>query len=209
MIRNINRSIVKHIQENMLIYFTVLLFFMIGISSGAFITKALSDVENKELIDYIENFFKILNTKEINNYLILKQALISNLKMALLIWILGVTIIGIPIILLLVLIRGFIIGFTVGFFIKQMKLKGLVFSIFSMLPQNILIVPGIILIGVTSISFSIMLIKSRRKNGYGNILNQFFIYSTSISIIYLIISLGCFVEAYISPLFIKLLSNYM
>ncbi len=193
----------------MLIYFTVLLFFMIGISSGAFITKALSDVENKELIDYIENFFKILNTKEINNYLILKQALISNLKMALLIWILGVTIIGIPIILLLVLIRGFIIGFTVGFFIKQMKLKGLVFSIFSMLPQNILIVPGIILIGVTSISFSIMLIKSRRKNGYGNILNQFFIYSTSISIIYLIISLGCFVEAYISPLFIKLLSNYM
>ncbi len=211
LIRRLNRFFVKHIQGNLIIYFVVLLFFMIGISAGAFTTKALSDGENKELINYLENFFKILNTKDINNFGILKQAIISNLQTGLLIWILGITIIGIPVILLLIAFRGFIIGFTVGFFVKQMSFKGLVFAIFSLLPQNIFIIPGIILIGVLGISFSVMLIKNRINKPiiHTNILNQFFVYSTMISMIYMVIIAGCIIEAYISPLFVKILSKYM
>ncbi|RKD27861.1 stage II sporulation protein M [Caminicella sporogenes] len=210
MMRKVNNVLIKHIQRNIITYFVVIMFFLIGISSGAFTTKALSDSENGELIAYLENFFKIVDTKTIDNFAILKQSLINNLQTGVLIWILGVTIIGIPAILFLIGLRGFIIGFTVGFIIKQKGLKGLIFSIFSLLPQNIIIIPGIIVTGVLGISFSVMLIKSKvEKNVHNNILNQFFVYSTVIAIVYIFIALGCIIEAYISPLFVKYLSVYM
>jgi stage II sporulation protein M len=183
---------------------------MVGISSGAFTTKALSQAENKELIKYLQNFFRIVDTKVIDQFSILKQALINNLQTGVLIWILGVTIIGIPLILLLVAVRGFIIGFTVGFFIQQMGVKGLIFSILSLLPQNIIIIPGVIIVAVLGISFSIMLIRNKvKKTRYDNVLNQFFVYSTVIAIVHIFIAVGCLVEAYISPLFIKYMSSYM
>lgn len=210
MIRKINNIVIQHIQGNILTYFFVIMFFLIGISSGAFTTKALTESENKELIAYLENFFRIVDTKVIDKFAILKQSLINNLQTGVLIWILGVTIIGVPLILLLIALRGFIIGFTVGFIIKQKGLRGLIFSIFSLLPQNIIIIPGVIILGVLGISFSIMLIKNKiQKKRYNNILNQFFVYSTIIAIVYIFIAFGCLVEAYISPLFVKYLSSYM
>ena len=193
-----------------MIYFFVILFFMIGISSGAFMSKALTESENKDLITYLKNFFSIVDSKSINNFSILKQSLLNNFQTGIIIWILGVTVIGIPLILLLIALRGFIIGFTVGFFAKQMGLKGMIFSLVSILPQNILIVPSTIFVGVLGISFSLMLIKNMtRKSGKYNVVNQFFIYTTIMAIIHIVIAVGCLIEAYISPFFIKYISTYM
>lgn len=191
-------------------YFFVILFFMIGISSGAFMSKALTESENKDLIVYLKNFFSIVDSKDINNFSILKQSLLNNFQTGIIIWVLGVTVIGIPLILLLIALRGFIIGFTVGFFVKQMGMKGMIFSLVSILPQNILIVPSTIFVGVLGISFSIMIIKNMtRKNRKYNVVNQFFIYSTIMAIIHIMIAVGCLIEAYISPFFIKYISTYM
>lgn len=173
-------------------------------------SKALTQTENEELILYLQNFFRIVDSKVINNFSILKQSLLNNFQTGIIIWILGITVIGIPIILLLIAIRGFIIGFTVGIFVKQMGLKGVLFSLVSVLPQNILIVPATIFVGVLGISFSLMLVKSRtRNNRKYNVLNQFLLYSTVIAIIHIVIAAGCLIEAYITPFFIKLLSSYM
>ncbi len=183
---------------------------MIGISSGAFMSEALTEGENKELIAYLQNFFRIVDSKDINNFSILKQSLLNNFQTGIVIWVLGVTVIGIPLILLLIGVRGFIIGFTVGIFVKQMGLKGVLFSLVSVLPQNILIVPATIFIGVLGIGFSMMLIKSRtRNNRKYSVLNQFFLYSTVIAVIHIVIATGCLIEAYVSPFFIKFLSAYM
>ncbi|WP_432664806.1 stage II sporulation protein M [Wukongibacter baidiensis] len=210
MIRRINDTITKHFQGNLMIYFFVVLFFMIGISSGAFMSKALTETENKDLVVYMQNFFRMVDTEAINNFSILKQSLLNNFQTGIIIWILGVTVIGIPLILLLIALRGFIIGFTVGFFVKQMGLKGIAFSLVSVLPQNILIVPGTIFVGALGIGFSLMLIKSRsRKSGQYSLLNQFFLYSTVIAIVHVFIAVGCLIEAYISPFFIKYISSFM
>jgi len=211
LVRRVNQILWRHIQGNIITYFFVILFFMIGVSSGAFTTKALSQAENKELIDYLQNFFKLIAGQDIDRFALLKQSLLNNLQTGILIWILGITIIGIPLILLLITLRGFIIGFTVGFLIKQMGLKGLIFSIFSLLPHNLLIIPGTIIVAVLGISFSVMLIKNRlsKTKKYNNVFNQFLVYSTIIAIVYIFITLGCLVEAYFSPFFLKYFSGYM
>lgn len=183
---------------------------MVGISSGAFTVKALSDQHKGELISYMESFFQILSQKSFDAFSVLKQSLINNLQTGILTWILGVTIIGIPLILLIIVIRGFILGFTVGFLIEQMGLSGFFFSIFAILPQNLFIIPGIIIIAVIAISFSVMIIKSKLNKNYQiDMGRQFMLYSTVISMVFLVILIGSIVEAYATPIFMRFVSQYM
>ncbi|MFZ5965824.1 MAG: stage II sporulation protein M [Bacillota bacterium] len=200
----------KHIQGNILIYFIVIMFFVIGISSGAFTVKALSATHKQELIGYLKSFFQLLSDNEFEELAILKQSLLNNLQSGALIWILGVTVIGIPLILLLIAVRGFIIGFTVGFLVENIGLKGFLFSLVSIVPQNLFIIPGLIIIAVIAISFSTMVIKNRlNKTQKQNIFSQFVLYSMIIFFLFLIIGVGCIVEAYITPIFMKMISSYM
>lgn len=210
MLRKLREIALKHIQGNLIIYFIVIMFLLIGISAGAFTVKALSDGKKQELIHYLRSFFQFITENHVESFSILKQSLFNNLQTGILIWLLGVTIVGIPFILLLIALRGFIIGFTVGFFIEQMGLKGLLFSFCSILPQNILIIPCFIVIAVIGISFSMMIIKNKLNKTYkSDIMRQFVIYSSVIAALFTMIVLGGIVEAYITPVFMKLLSGYM
>lgn len=195
-----------------MIYFLVCMFFIIGISSGAFTVRAISDTQKYQLISYMKSFFQVLNNKPINELAVLKQSLANNLQTSILIWLLGITVIGIPFILLLIAVRGFIIGFTVGFLAEQLGIKGIFFSMIAILPQNILIVPSILGIAVIGISFSMMVIKNKfnktHSSSHGT-LRQFLLYTTIIVGILLIIILGCIIEAYVTPVFMKAISPYM
>ncbi|WP_168198281.1 stage II sporulation protein M [Crassaminicella thermophila] len=212
MIKRFQIIVLKHIQGNVFIYFIVCMFFIIGISSGAFTVKALADNQKQELINYMRSFFQVLSNKSIDASSILKQSLINNLQTAALIWILGITVIGAPLILLLIAIRGLIIGFTVGFLVEQLGFKGILFSFISIFPQNLFIIPSIIVIGVIGIGFSKMIIRNRKNRTYSsndNTFRQFILYSTINSFISLFIIFGCMIEAYITPVFMKALSKYM
>lgn len=203
---------VKHIQGNGVIYFFVCMFFIIGISSGAFIVKALADYQKQELISYMRNFFQILSNKPIDASSVLKQSLMNNLQTAALIWILGITVIGMPLILLLVAIRGLIIGFTVGFLVEQLGIKGILFSLISIFPQNLFIIPSIIVIAVIGIGFSKMIVRNRLNKSYNmndSSFRQFALYSTINASIFFFIIVGCMIEAYVTPIFMKALSKYM
>ncbi|QEK12203.1 stage II sporulation protein M [Crassaminicella thermophila] len=212
LIKRFQIIVLKHIQGNVFIYFIVCMFFIIGISSGAFTVKALADNQKQELINYMRSFFQVLSNKSIDASSILKQSLINNLQTAALIWILGITVIGAPLILLLIAIRGLIIGFTVGFLVEQLGFKGILFSFISIFPQNLFIIPSIIVIGVIGIGFSKMIIRNRKNRTYSsndNTFRQFILYSTINSFISLFIIFGCMIEAYITPVFMKALSKYM
>lgn len=210
MFRKIRELLLKHIQGNVGIYFIVILFFVVGISSGAFTVKALSDQHKGELISYMQSFFQVLSQSTFDAFSVLKQSLVNNLQTGILTWILGVTIIGIPLILLIIVIRGFIIGFTVGFLIEQMGMKGFIFCVFAILPQNLFIIPGIIIIAVIAVSFSVMLIKTKlNKNYQVDMVRQFVLYSTIVAAVFLLILLGSFIEAYITPIFMRFISQYM
>ena len=64
-----------------------------------------------------------------------------NIKYMGVIWILGISIIGLPVMLILLFLKGMVIGFTVGFLVNQMGWSGFLLSFVSVLPQNIFIIP--------------------------------------------------------------------
>lgn len=180
---------------------------MIGISSGAITINMIGVEQKKDIIKFLESFFKIISENDVDNAILIKQSLKNNLQTFILLWFLGITIIGIPLIIGLVLIRGFVIGFTVGFIVKELGIKGFVFSVFSILPQNIFFIPWIIASGVCSLMFAIKFIKSKfNKNNKSSFFSETILYTITMSSLFLISLIGTLVESYVTPIFMKLIS---
>jgi len=158
----------------------------------------------------MNSFFKVLSQEKIDSFILLKHSLVNNFQTIILIWILGITVIGLPIVIFIVILRGFIVGFTVGFLINELGFKGFAFSMLAILPQNIFVIPGVIALAVFSINFSLKILTSRRKRNVGfSFISELTSYSFSTAVISILIIAGSLVEAYITPIFMKLIIGYV
>ncbi|HHT51357.1 MAG TPA: stage II sporulation protein M [Eubacteriaceae bacterium] len=204
--RNIINIIKKHIRLNIPIYFITLLFFTIGIVVGTYTIKALSYSQKVELMDYLEGFFQLFRTQEFNSIQLFLNSFFNNIKIFILFWILGLTLFGFPLILLLLGFKGFVLGFTLGFVIEELALKGVLFIVLSILPHNLFHIPGLLGIGIISMSFSIFIFKNKvKREKIYNKKGQVITYTITMLLISILLLMASLVEAYITPILMKLL----
>ncbi len=200
----------EHFKNNFFLYFISILCLMIGICAGAITIKIIDEGQKKEILNFLDSFFKIINENDINSFELLKQSFVNNFQTIMLLWFLGIIVIGVPVILGILALRGFIIGFTVGFLFEGFGFKGFLFAVFAVLPQNFFVIPSLVIISVISTKFSIMIIKNKmRKNIRYNFFSAITSYTINIILISSLLVLGSFVEAYITPIFMKLISGYI
>lgn len=197
----------KHFKDNILIYSFLIIALMIGISSGAITISMINAEQKKELMKFLNSFLKIVSENDVDNMMLVKQSFKNNIQTFITLWFLGISIIGIPLIIGLVLLRGFIIGFTVGFIVKELGFKGFLFSVFSILPQNIVFIPWILISSAFALIFAISFIKSKiSKSIKGNYINEVMVYTLIMSILFITSLFGTVIESYITPIFMKLIS---
>ena len=205
-LRNIINIIKKHIRLNIPIYFITQLFFTIGIVVGTYTIKALSYSQKVELMDYLEGFFQLFRTQEFNSIQLFLNSFFNNIKIFILFWILGLTLFGFPLILLLLGFKGFVLGFTLGFVIEELALKGVLFIVLSILPHNLFHIPGLLGIGIISMSFSIFIFKNKvKREKIYNKKGQVITYTITMLLISILLLMASLVEAYITPILMKLL----
>jgi stage II sporulation protein M len=202
--------IIKRIKKDMGVYLVVTLFFIIGLAVGSITVKVLDLNTKKELVLYLNRFFQIIDNESIKNISICYQSIKNNFQIVFFIWLLSITVIGIPVTLFIISFRGFILGFSVAFFVEGMGWKGLLLTIFAILPQNIVYIPCILGICAISLKFSINVLKRNLSNGVVNqykssILN----YTLYVGAIFLVMCLGSVIEGYLSPVLIKAISGYI
>lgn len=204
----IKHIIGSHIAKNQSSYFFLLLAFVLGVSAGAFTVNGLSATQRDELSNYFQGFLQLLNNQSLDSSELLSVTLLENLKLVAVMWVLGVTIIGIPFIFILMGIKGFITGFSSGFIINAIGMKGVLFTLFALMPKEIIIVPCLIALGVNGINFSLRIIKNRSsrtalKDGLkANLLSYCFVTFFFSCFIFV----GVLLEAYITPVFIRMLA---
>ena len=211
MINKTRELLGRHIKENSNRYFLLFMAFIIGVSAGAFTVNGLSTLQTEELIHYFQGFIQLMEKQRLNSNEILMISLQDNAKIVILLWVLGLTIIGIPFIILLIIIRGFITGFSSGFIIKILVLKGALFNLFAILPKEFVIIPCIIALGVNGINFSLSITKSKsiKQILKENLKMNFIGYSMTTIFFSILILLGILVEAYIVPVFIRIITPIM
>lgn len=203
-------AILDYIKENFLILIVCVFIFIIGIISGGIMSLTLSLDSSRLLFEYIQGFMELLRSENIlDSYELFISSLNKKLTLIGAIWILGFTIIGIPLIFILVFIKGFILGFTVTFLTSTMSFNGFLFSFIAVMPHNILFIPVFFLMSIAAISFSIMLLKNHLAKRDFNLSVELINYMVIVIITTGVTIFASLIEAYITPTFMNIMAGYM
>ncbi len=211
MLKLLRKNAADYVRANIVAYFFMILIFIIGIVIGAMAVRTLPEDQKVELVSYLQVFLQGLAEQPVgigDTSSLLTSTIWNNCKIITIMWLLGFTIVGIPFVLFLVCLRGFVIGFTVGFLVNEYVMKGLLFAIVAVLPHNFLAIPAILATGVAATTFSLMLVRRKHKNK-DNLFYNSIAYSILCFIMMMIMLVAALIEVYVSPVFMKTVAQYI
>ncbi len=196
----------RHLSGSWWVYLLVGLFFVAGLVFGALGVSVLDAETNSALGDFVNQGISQLNDN-LSFAVTTKQAVMKNLYNLVKIFFLGMTILGFPLILIIIFTRGFALGFTIAFLIREKALRGGALALLAVLPPNLLSLPAYILAAVSAINFTLYLIRGR--DGQRNIpISQYLLgYMIMMTLFGLLLISAAFIEGYLSPVMIRLLSE--
>ncbi len=169
---------------------------LIGLVAGI-ITAADIAEQNSELGTFADAFLKALPELAMDSSLETGTALAGNWRFFAVIWFLGLSVFGIPLVGLLLFLRGFALGFSVSFLVGRQLSAGLLVAILGVLPQNLLLVPAMIIAGTLSAVFA-------QKLWHGEVLwRSIGVYSGCFILIFLVAAVAAWLQGYVSPVLLK------
>jgi stage II sporulation protein M len=208
MMTNLKMAAGRYTHEHAKLFIFTIVLFIVGVVFGAIVVNALADGQKADLFNYLRGFFALVNDNNLADArYVTWHSVGTNLKMLGLIWVLGVSIIGLPLIVVLIFLKGFTIGFTVGFLVDNFASKGLMFAILAVLPQNLLIVPVLVIAGVAGIAFSLMLVRSRFTQDMP-LYPRFLAYTFLMLILCVCLVVASFIAGYVSPFLMKIITPH-
>ncbi len=198
--------IIEHIRNNIIEYIVMIIIFLIGIILGTIYINKANDNQTEKISAYILTFLEdIYNGSEIDSSSLLKTSICNNLLLIILLWISGLTMIGMPIVYLIVVIKGFCIGYTVSAIVATLgTIEGIKFISSTMLLQNIIIIPSILMLAVSGIKLYKSIMKDRRRENIKIEILKYTIIAIFIGITIIIASL---IETYISANIFRIIFN--
>ncbi|QUH26593.1 stage II sporulation protein M [Serpentinicella alkaliphila] len=210
MISQFVKRVKIHIKNNFFLYLIIAFCYLIGLSVGAFTVKIVDVKHKQELYYYMRDFFSVFTKEGFLGFEIMKQSFVNNFQLLTLSWLLGLLVITAPLVILIIVFKGFIIGFSTGILIEEFSGAGLLVLIFSVIPQNIIILVIFFLAAQLSFAFAWHTIKSRSKAT----LNTSFgkkatVYTVTYCILILTVTIAAFMEGYVAPLFIRLIFRFL
>jgi len=193
-IRNV---IFEHVRDNIKEYFIITIIFIIGIILGVILINNLKQDGQEEISLYINNFINdVKENKSINTINLFKKTLINNVTFVIILWFVSSTVIGIPIVYALIVFRGFCLGYTISSIIATVgTMKGVLFSLFGVLLQNIIFIPGIFILAVSGIKLYKSIMKDKRKENIKLEIIKFTLIALFVSLLLIV---SAIIETYIS-----------
>lgn len=191
------KELVKKLKEKKLfiiIFIVTVISFIIGI----LLISILSGNNKSLIVKSLNNFFISIKENKLNQSALLYKTLTNNIIINLIIWILGISIIGIPIVISILSFKSLTFGFTISSLIYTYKFNGIIKSIIYIIP-NLINLFIIFVLSYYSISFSLMLFNYLfRKKEYNKriIVNR---YLKLLLISLLLLILTAVLESFVIP----------
>jgi len=191
------------IDKNLLVFLFVL--GIVGIIAGSIFVTILNNSDKTLVNEHLNTFLNNIKDNKADYLFVLKNNLGTNLIYVLLIWLLGISVIGLPVILIMYFSKLFILGFSIGSIISCYGIKGTLFALAYVFPGQVLSVIGISLITMYSISFSFKLIYAILKKktiDFKILINRYF--KILVIILILIILMNLY-DTFAMPNIVKLI----
>ena len=150
----------NRVGRNQKILYFLLGLFIIGIGFGALLTVMMKAEDQTLVADYLNQFFTQLKGNDLNYGSAFIQSILSNVLFILGIWLLGISVIGIPIMIFMYFSKAFILGFTIASMIQNFSWKGIVLALFCTFPHQILGMSVYTILMLYAMTLSMTLIKA-------------------------------------------------
>lgn len=190
----------QHIRAHATIYMFVLILFLTGIVFGAVLVNSMNFVQKQDLYFYLERFFNEMSKGEtIQNKTIFTMSLLYHAKYLCMMFLLGLSVIGLPLVWIFLFLKGLVVGFSVGFIVNQLGWKGLLLAGISIAPQNMLVIPIYLIAGGLSMIFSLSLLNRLfRRNQAESIVHPFKKYFFIYIVLLVLSIIAAGLEAFVS-----------
>lgn len=203
--RNKDR-IIDIILPNKRTNFFIITVLILGVISGSLFLMMTTDADKSSVVSQIGSFFSNISTDAVDSGLAFKNSLIINYLFVFIIWILGLSMIGVIVNLFLTFLKGFLVGFSVGALFLTYSYKGILASLLYVLLGQIFNMGVVIVLAVYSIMFSLNLFKIITKGGNNRLMLKRYIVILMFCIIISFIS--SILEVYLFPSVLKLVVKY-
>lgn len=197
------------IKINKKIFVFLFVLMLMGIIAGSIFTTILNSSDKELVINHLNEFIDNINNNKLDYLFALKNNLITNISYVILIWLLGISVIGLPIIIIMFFTKCFILGFSVGAVLTTFKLKGILVSLAYVFPGQVISLLFLLLLMMYSMSFTFKMIYAilkKKSIDFKLIMNKYF---KILLIVLGVIILMSLYDTYLMPRLIKLLIPFI
>lgn len=184
--------------------------FILGLIFGSIYITILGKSEKTLIINSVGNYFNEIKGVSFDNGInVFKNSLISNLLYNISMWLLGLSAIGLPIIIIMVFFKSFVLSFSVSSIIAKYGFKGILGALLYIFPSPLITGIFSIILGTYSMIISVKLIRSaftKQTINFKSFMGKYFF----ILLISILVSVLCaLIDAFASPYILKLFTNFI
>lgn len=171
-------KLIRNIRINKNLFIFLLIIVIIGVTTGALFTAIISTSDKELVVSYLNDFFTNIKEGKLvyDNSLI--NALILTVGLAVAIWLLGVSVIGFVVVIVILFMKAFVLGFSVGSIIATFKLKGILMAFIYCFPHLVINILIFMLISAFALIMSFKIINSitsKKPLDFKHYMNRYFI----------------------------------
>lgn len=186
----------------------ILVIFILGLIFGSVYITILGKSEKNLIINSVSNYFNELKNINFDNSInVFKNSLISNLLYNVSMWLLGLSAIGLPIIIIMIFFKSFVLSFSISSIIAKYGFKGILGALLYIFPSPLITSIFSIILGTYSMIISVKLIRSaftKQTINFKSFMGKYFF----ILLISILVSVLCaLIDAFASPYILKLFTN--
>lgn len=191
-------------------HFLIFLFgiMLIGIVFGSSLPLFLNADDKKLVSEYLCSFVNGI-VSGYDSICFFKNGLVNNGLFSTLIWILGISIIGVPIVLFLFFFKCFIVGFSISSIIINYGFKGIVFALTYIFPHHVIDICIYGLLTYYSLIFSLKIIGYIFKKIDFNIRIAFNRYFKIFLFCIFVLLFSVLYESFVNPIILRFIFNLL
>jgi stage II sporulation protein M len=188
----------EYFRERIFLLALVFILFLMGLVFGVLAAGVLDPDQKTSLMNYINQSLHGEVYQQSSAYA--RQTVTAHIQTVFFLFFMGISVIGVPLALLLIFTRGFVIGFSASFLFHTMGFKGIILTLAGIIPHNLLIIPALFLMVIAIIDCAAALSKIRFTKKQVSI-GEELVKCALLTLVVLIVMIlaGC-VQGYVTPL---------
>ncbi|WP_313732006.1 stage II sporulation protein M [Cohnella nanjingensis] len=195
-------------RDNLNLYVFVGVLVVVGAVFGALLVNALTLEQQQDLAGELGRYLTSAGQPDkLHAGEAFRDSFLLYAKWLALIWLLGLSVIGLPVVLVLDFLKGVLLGFAVGLIVRHLAWKGVLVALAAVAPQNLLVVPAFVMASVSAARFASFVARERLFRKKGQLMPPFVAHTAVAAMMLALVSCAALFEAYVSPLLLERVSG--